>query len=127
MYTKSGFNVPNVEICAVPSSNEVDLLMLWNRVFRQRNDQKCAVQSLKDLHLVIPRNGFLRLGNVHMGCSALLCCRFVDFQESRFQDSKRQNIDSAVLEVTVLLIFRNSVFVLQNVQIWTVSNWMGSI
>ncbi len=63
----------------------------------------------------------------HMGCSALLCCRFVDFQESRFQDSKRQNIDSAVLEVTVLLIFTNSVFVLQNIQIWTVSNWMVSI
>ncbi len=34
----------------------------------------------------------------HMGCSALLCCRFVDSQESRFQASKRPNIDSALLE-----------------------------
>ncbi len=33
-----------------------------------------------------------------MDCSALLCCRFADSQESRFQGSKRSNISSAVLE-----------------------------
>ena len=34
MFTKSGFRVPNVEICEVLSSNEVNLLMLRNNVFR---------------------------------------------------------------------------------------------
>ena len=43
--TNSGFRVQNVEICAVLSSSEVDLLIHRNRVFRQRNDQKCEVQS----------------------------------------------------------------------------------
>ncbi len=33
-----------------------------------------------------------------MGCSALLCGRFDDSQESRFQASKRSNMFSAVLE-----------------------------
>ena len=33
-----------------------------------------------------------------MGCSALLCGRFANFQESRFQSTKRSNICSAVLE-----------------------------
>ena len=45
MFTKSGFRVPKLEIWAVLSSNEVDLLMLRNRVFRHRNNQKCAVNS----------------------------------------------------------------------------------
>ena len=34
----------------------------------------------------------------HMGCSALLCGRFDDSQESRFQASKRSNVCSVVLE-----------------------------
>ncbi len=33
-----------------------------------------------------------------MGCSALLCGRFDDSQESRFQASKRSNMGSCVLE-----------------------------
>ena len=33
-----------------------------------------------------------------MRCSALLCCRFADFLESRFQRSKRSNMSTAVLE-----------------------------
>ena len=33
-----------------------------------------------------------------MSCSALLCGRFADSQESRFQASKRSNMSSAVLE-----------------------------
>ncbi len=44
MFTKTGFRVRN-EICAVLSSNEVDLLMLRNRVCKPRNDKKCAVYS----------------------------------------------------------------------------------
>ena len=63
----------------------------------------------------------------HMGCSALLCGRFADSQESRFQASKRTNMGSALLEVVVLLIFTNSVFKLQNVQIWNVSKCKGHI
>ncbi len=33
-----------------------------------------------------------------MGCSALLCGRFYDSQESRFHASKRSNMGSALLE-----------------------------
>ncbi len=33
-----------------------------------------------------------------MGCFALLCGRFDDAQESRFQTSKRSNMGSAVLQ-----------------------------
>ena len=57
----------------------------------------------------------------YMGCSSLLCGRFADSQESRFQASKRSNIGVLFWKGVVLLIFRNSVFMLQNVQICTVS------
>ena len=60
-----------------------------------------------------------------MGCSSLLCGRFADSQESRFQDSKRSNMGSALWKEDVLLIFRNSVFMLQSVQICTVSKCNG--
>ncbi len=49
IFTNFRFGVGNFEICAVLSSNEFDLLMLRNSVFRQRTDQKCAVQTRKDL------------------------------------------------------------------------------
>ena len=45
MFTNISFVVRYVEISAVLSSNEFDFLMLTNRVFRQRNDEKCALQS----------------------------------------------------------------------------------
>ena len=38
IFTKTGFRVRNVEICAVWSSNEVDMLMLRNRVLGPRSD-----------------------------------------------------------------------------------------
>ena len=44
MFKNSSFTVRKFEICAVLCSNEVDFLMLRNRLFRQRNDQKCAVR-----------------------------------------------------------------------------------
>ena len=56
-----------------------------------------------------------------MSCSALLCVRFVDSQESRFQATKRSNMGSAVLIGGRSADFTNYVFKLQNVQIWTVS------
>ena len=45
MFTKSGFRVRNVVICAVLSSNEVDLLLLRNCVFRLRFVQIWAMTS----------------------------------------------------------------------------------
>ena len=33
-----------------------------------------------------------------MGCSALLCVRFDDYQDSRFQVTKRSNMCTAVLQ-----------------------------
>ena len=56
-----------------------------------------------------------------MGCSALLCVRFDDYQESHFQATKRSNIGSAVQLGCRSADFPNYVFKLQNVQIWTVS------
>ena len=59
--------------------------MLMNRVFRQRNDQKCAVQSrFADTQ----ESCFEVCKRSYMGCSALLCGRYEDSQESRFQASK---------------------------------------
>ena len=61
----------------------------------------------------------------HMGCSSLLCGRFADSQESRFQALKRSNLGSAVLQGGRLLIFINSVFMLQIVLICNVSKCYG--
>ncbi len=57
----------------------------------------------------------------YMSCSALLCVRFEDSQESRLQATKRSNMGSAVLLFGRSADFTNYVFKLQNVQIWTVS------
>ena len=57
-----------------------------------------------------------------MGFSTLLCGRFDDSQESRFQAKKRSNMGSAVLQGGRSADYPNYVFKLQNVQIWTVSN-----
>ena len=46
------------------SRKGVYLLMLMNRVFRLRNDQKWAMRSLKGFDSLILRNCVLRLGNV---------------------------------------------------------------
>ena len=56
-----------------------------------------------------------------MRCSALLCGRFDDHQDSRFQVTKRSNMGSAVLLGGRSADFTNYVFKLQNFQIWTVS------
>ena len=61
----------------------------------------------------------------YMGCSSLLCGRFADSQESRLQASKRSNMGVLFWKEVVLLIFRNSVFMLQNVQICNVSKCNG--
>ena len=58
-----------------------------------------------------------------MSCFALLCGRFDDSQESRFQVTKRSNMGSAVLLGGRSTVFPNYVFKLINVQIWTVVKW----
>ena len=55
----------------------------------------------------------------------MLCGRFDDPQESRFQASKRSNMSSAVLQGGRSADFPNYVLKLQNVQIWTVSKCKG--
>ena len=81
------------------SINEVDFLMLRNHVFRQRNEQKFAVQPGKDLDFSgTLESCFKAWKRSHMCCSALLCGRFDDSQESRFEASKRSNMSSDVLE-----------------------------
>ena len=50
-----------------------------------------------------------------MSCSALLCVRFDDSQESRFQATKRSNMGSAVLLGGRSANIPNYVFKLQNV------------
>ncbi len=56
-----------------------------------------------------------------MSCSAQLCVRFDDSQESGFQATKSSNMGSAVLQGGSFSDFPNYVFKLQNFQIWTVS------
>ena len=60
-----------------------------------------------------------------MGCSAQLCVRFDDSQESGFQATKRSNMGSAVLQGGRSADFPNYVLKLQNFQIWTVSKCKG--
>ncbi len=60
----------------MPSRNYFDLLIVRNRVFRLRNDQKYTVQSLKDLDMVITRDRVLTPGNVHI--SVFPPCYVVD-------------------------------------------------
>ena len=81
-----------------------------NRIFRQRNDQKCAVQSWMDLFANTQESCFETWKRSYMGCSALLCCRFDVSQESCFQASKRSNMGSAVLKGGRSADFPNSVF-----------------
>ncbi len=61
----------------------------------------------------------------HMGCSCLLCGRFVDSEESGFRPSKRSNMGSAVLEGGRSADIQEFSFMLQNVQICNVSNCNG--
>ncbi len=56
----------------------------------------------------------------HMGCAALLCGRFADAQDSCIQASNRSKMGSAALAVFKLLMLRNRLIRLRNVQIWAV-------
>ena len=57
----------------------------------------------------------------HMGCSALLCGGFADSQNRVFRFRNVQILEVLSWKIVVLLIFTNSVFKQQNVQIWAVS------
>ena len=141
------FTVVNVEIWVMLSSNEVDLLVLRNYVFRLRIFQKCAVPSrkgflvdcLESCILVAKRSDMINYvmkvhlfsdtqescfeawKSSHMACSALLCGRFANSQESCFQARNAQICVVLTWKLVVLVIFTKSVFKLQIVQIWTVS------
>ena len=56
----------------------------------------------------------------HMRCAALLCGRFADAQESRIQPANRTKMGSAAPLVFNLLMLRNRLFRLQNIQMWAV-------
>ena len=58
---ESRFPGRNVEIWAVLSSNEVDLLMLRNRLFMVRNAEMWAVLSSRKCDLLMLRNRVCRL------------------------------------------------------------------
>ncbi len=60
-----------------------------------------------------------------MGCSALICGRFDDSQESLFQASKRSNMGSAVLQGGRSADFPNYVLKLHNIQILTMFKFKG--
>ena len=59
-----------------------------------------------------------------MCCVALLYDRIADAQESRIQAAKRSKLGSAAPPVFNLLMFRNRLFRLRNVQIWAVLFWI---
>ena len=89
----------NVEIWAVLSSNEVDLLMLKKRVFLAKKRSEMCSAVMKGLWYPYTQEScFDAWKRSHIGCSSFLCGRFADSEESRFQASKSSNIGSAVLE-----------------------------
>ena len=59
----------------------------------------------------------------HMGCAALQFGRYADAQESRIQAANRSNMGSAAPPVYNLLMLRNRLFGLRNIQIWAVTKW----
>ena len=63
---------------------------------------------------------FEALKRSHMGCAALLCGRFADAPDSRIQAANRSKMWSAVPPVFNLLMLRNRLFRLRNVQLWPV-------
>ena len=56
----------------------------------------------------------------NMDCAALLCVRFAVAQNSCIQAEKRSKMWSAAPAVFNLLMLRNRLFRLRNVQIWAV-------
>ncbi len=58
MVRNSVFRVRNVEIWAVLSINEVDLMKLRNRFFMVRNAQKCAILSSNETNLLMLGKAF---------------------------------------------------------------------
>ena len=112
------------------SSNEIDLLMLRNRVVSQRNDQIWAMLSLKDFDLLILNNRVLRLRDFHIRVvppcyvvefrfSGIAFSGFEFFLEGRrsadihefcFQAAKRSDMNCVELQRVYLLIVRNGIF-----------------
>ena len=114
---KGTFRLRKFEIWAVLSSNMVDLLMLKDRVFRLLNFQKCAVPSRNGVDLLMLRNRLFMFRKVMKGL------RFADTQVSCFEVCKRSHKGCAALLVVHLLMLRNLVFMLRNIQICAVPSW----
>ena len=76
---------------------------------------------MKDHLFAVTQESCLEFGNVHIGCSTLL---FVDLLILRNRIFRLGNVQICVVlswMLVILLIFTNSVFKLQNLQIWSVS------
>ena len=92
------FRERNVQIWSVMSSNKVDLLMLRNRVFSLRNIQKLAVLCSREFHFLMLRNPVYRLGNFQKWAESSARGWFADAQELRFQAANRSNTGNVVLQ-----------------------------
>ena len=114
------FMVRNAEILRVLSSNEADLLMKRNRVFSLRNVQIWALSSRKDFNLLILRNRLEAWKISLISCYALLGGRFADDQKSRIHAANRSKMCSASPPLFNLLMLRNRLCRLRNIQMWAV-------
>ena len=68
------------------------------------------------------KSSFEALKRSYMGCAELLCVRFAAAQEPRIQAANHSKIGSAVPAVFNLLMLRNRLFRLRNIEIWAVSS-----
>ena len=97
MLRNRGFRLRIVQIWTVLSSNEVDLLMLRNCVFRLRNFQKWAVPTRNVVDLLLLRNRVFRLRIVQTWLmSSCVSVRY--FSGIAFSVFKRSDMSSATLQ-----------------------------
>ena len=101
----------------MPSRKGVDLLMVRNRVFRLRKF-RYGQGNLKGPRFADAHEPHFQAWKRSLMCSAvLLGSRFADVQELLFLTAKRSDMGYAELQRVYLLIVRNGVFELLNVQI----------
>ena len=105
------------ELC-IAVQKWVDLLMFMNRVFRLQNVQKNGIAVMKE-HIFADTKEwcFENWKRSNMGCTALLYVRFADVQELRFNMKNHQIWAVLNCKGFYLLIVRNCIFRLRNVQI----------
>ena len=113
-----------VQIWAMPSWKDFDLLILKNCVWRLGNIHTLLVQPFYVVNFLILRNRVFRLRFVQIwAMPSWVLLRFADTQELCFEAWKRSYNACSDLLCGQFSVLRNRVFRLRNVQIWVVLSW----